>query len=128
MTSKKIILTDKAPAPVGPYSQAVQAGQFLYVAGQVPVNPETKEIIRGDIQKATMQVMENIAAIVEEAGYTMMDVVRCRVYLKNMDDFGKMNEIYGSYFPEQPPARVAFEASRLPLDVEVEISAIAWKE
>ncbi|MCG3219736.1 MAG: RidA family protein [Candidatus Heimdallarchaeota archaeon] len=128
MTSKKIILTDKAPAPVGPYSQAVQAGQFLYIAGQVPVNPETKEIIKGDIQRATRQVMENIKAIVEEAGYTMMDVIRCRVYLKNMDDFGKMNEIYGSYFPEQPPARVAFEANRLPLDVDVEISAIAWKE
>ena len=128
MTSKKIILTDKAPSPVGPYSQAVQAGQFLYVAGQVPVNPETKEIIKGDIQKATKQVMENIKAIVEEAGYTMMDVIRCRVYLKNMDDFGNMNEIYGSYFPEKPPARVAFEASRLPLDVDIEISAIAWKE
>jgi len=128
MTSKKVILTDKAPSPVGPYSQAIQAGQFLYVAGQVPLNPETKEIIQGDIQKATKQVMENIKAIVEEAGYSMKDIVRCRVYLKNMDDFGKMNEIYGTYFPEEPPARVAFEAARLPLDVDVEISATAWKE
>lgn len=128
MTSKKIILTDKAPAPVGPYSQGVQAGKFLYVAGQVPMNPDTKEIIKGDIQKATKQVMENIKAIVEEAGYNMIDIVRCRVYLKNMDDFSAMNEIYGSYFPEKPPARVAFEASRLPLDVDIEISATAWKD
>lgn len=128
MTSKKIILTDKAPAPVGPYSQAVQAGQFLYVAGQVPVNPETKEIIKGDVQRATKQVMENIKAILEEAGYSMNDVVRCRVYLKDLEDFGKMNEIYGSYFTEKPPARIAFEASRLPLDVDIEISATAWKE
>ena len=128
MTSKKIILTDKAPAPVGPYSQGVQAGQFLYVAGQVPMNPQTKEIIKGNIQEATKQVMENIKAIVEQAGYNMIDIVRCRVYLKNMDDFGAMNEIYGAYFPEKPPASVAFQATRLRLDVDVEISATAWKE
>jgi len=128
MTSKKVILTDKAPAPVGPYSQAIQAGQFLFVAGQVPANSATGEIIRGDIQKATKQVLENIKAIVEAAGYSMFDIVRCRVYLKNMDEFSKMNEIFATYFTEKPPARVAIEASRLPLDVDIEISAVAWKE
>lgn len=128
MTSKKVILTDKAPAPVGPYSQAIQAGEFLFIAGQIPANPSTGAIIRGDIQNATKQVMENLKAIVEEAGYSMDDLVRCRVYLKNMDEFKQMNEIYGSFFGEKPPARAAIEVARLPLDVDVEISAIAWKE
>jgi 2-iminobutanoate/2-iminopropanoate deaminase len=128
MTSKRIIFTDKAPAPVGPYSQAVQAGQFLFIAGQIPANPSSGEIIIGDVQKATKQVLDNIKAILEDAGYTLQDVVRCRVYLKDMNDFAKMNEIYATYFTENPPARVAVEVSRLPKDVDVEISAIAWKE
>ena len=128
MTSKKVILTENAPSPVGPYSQAIQAGEFLFIAGQIPANPSTGEIIRGDIQSATKQVMENLKAIVEEAGYSMDDLVRCRVYLKNMDEFKQMNEIYGSFFGEKPPARAAIEVARLPLDVDVEISAIAWKK
>ncbi len=128
MTSKKVILTENAPSPVGPYSQAIQAGEFLFIAGQIPANPSTGEIIRGDIQGATKQVMENLKAIVEEAGYSMEDLVRCRVYLKNMDEFKQMNEIYGSFFGEKPPARAAIEVARLPLDVDVEISAIAWKK
>jgi 2-iminobutanoate/2-iminopropanoate deaminase len=128
MSPKEIILTDKAPAPVGPYSQAVKAGNFLYVAGQIPANSETGEIYRGDIKVATKQVCENIKAIVEEAGYTLKDVVRCRVYLKDLNEFSDMNEIFAQYFGESPPARVAFEAQRLPLDVDVEISATAWKE
>ncbi len=128
MTSKKVILTDKAPAPVGPYSQAIQAGNFLFVAGQIPANPDTGEIIFGDIQAATKQVLENIKAILEAAGYTLADVVRCRVYLKDLEQFGKMNEIFAQYFVEEPPARVAFEARRLPKDVDIEISATAWKD
>lgn len=128
MASKKVIFTDKAPVPVGPYSQAVQAGQFLYIAGQIPSDPSSGEIIIGDIQKSTKQVLDNIKVIIEEAGYTLQDVVRCRVYLKDMNDFGKMNEIYATFFTEKPPARVAVEVSRLPKDVDVEISAIAWKE
>ena len=127
MTSKKVIFTKKAPAPVGPQSQAIQAGNFLYVAGQIPANPETGEIVYGDIQKATRQVLENIKAIVEEAGYSMLDVVRCRVYMKDLEQFSKMNEIFAQYFVEDPPARVAFEAQKLPKDVDVEISATAWK-
>ncbi len=128
MSSKKVILTENAPSPVGPYSQAIQAGDFLFIAGQIPANPSTGDIIRGDIQNATKQVMENLKAIVEEAGYSMDDLVRCRVYLKNMDEFKQMNEVYGSFFGEKPPARAAIEVARLPLDVDVEISAIAWKE
>ncbi len=127
MSSKKVILTENAPSPVGPYSQAIQAGEFLFIAGQIPANPSTGEIIRGDIQDATKRVMENLKAIVEEAGYSMDDLVRCRVYLKNMDEFKQMNEVYGSFFGEKPPARAAIEVARLPLDVDVEISAIAWK-
>ncbi|MBY9000860.1 MAG: RidA family protein [Candidatus Heimdallarchaeota archaeon] len=128
MTSKKVILTENAPSPVGPYSQAIQAGEFLFVAGQIPADPVSGDIVRGDIQKATKRVMENLKAIVEEAGYSMDDLVRCRVYLKNMDDFKQMNEVYGSYFGEKPPARAAIEVSKLPLDVDVEISAVAWKK
>lgn len=128
MKLKKVIYTDKAPSPVGPYSQAIQAGQFLYIAGQIPANPVSGEIIIGDVQKATKQVLENIKVILEEAGYSLKDVVRCRVYLKDMNDFGKMNEIYATFFTDEPPARVAVEVSRLPKDVDVEISAIAWKE
>ena len=128
MPSKKVILTENAPSPVGPYSQAIQAGDFLFIAGQIPANPSTGDIIRGNIQNATKQVMENLKAIVEEAGYSMDDLVRCRVYLKNMNEFKQMNEVYGSFFGEKPPARAAIEVARLPLDVDVEISAIAWKE
>ena len=128
MSPKKVILTDKAPAPVGPYSQAIQAGNFLFVAGQIPFDTTTNEIVFGDVQKATKVVLENIKTIVEEAGYSMDDIVRCRVYLKDMDDFGKMNEIYGQYFTDKPPARAAIEVARLPKDVDVEISAIAWKD
>jgi len=128
MVPKEIILTDKAPAPVGPYSQGVKAGNFLFVAGQIPIIPETGELIIGDIQAATKQVLENIKAIVEEAGYSLSDVVRCRVYMKDLKEFGLMNEIFAKYFVVDPPARVAFEAQRLPKDVDIEISATAWKE
>ncbi|MHA1258048.1 MAG: Rid family detoxifying hydrolase [Candidatus Heimdallarchaeaceae archaeon] len=127
MQSKKIILTEQAPAPVGPYSQAVQAGQFLFIAGQIPYDMSSGEIIYNDIQKATKVVLENIKAILSEAGYSFEDVVRCRVYLKNMDDFAKMNEVYATYFTNQPAARVAVEVSKLPKGVDIEISATAWK-
>ena len=125
---KKIIFTEKAPAPVGPYSQAVQAGDLLYIAGQIPFDMESGEIIYEDIQKATKIVLDNIKAILDEAGYSFDNLVRCRVYLKNMDDFGKMNEIYATYFSSEPAARVAVEVSRLPKDVDIEISATAWKD
>lgn len=126
--SKEIIKTSKAPAPVGPYSQAVKAGEYLYVSGQIPFDMATQSLVVGDIQKATKVVLDNIKAIVEEAGYTMQDIVRCTVYLKDLNNFANMNKIYAEYFQENPPARVAVEVARLPKDVDIEISAIAWKK
>jgi len=128
MSEKKVILTEKAPGPVGPYSQAIQAGEFLFVAGQIPFDVNANELIKGDIRRATSVVLENIKAILEQAGYSMNDVVRCTVYLKDMSNFSEMNEVYAQYFTEKPPARVAVEVSELPKGVDIEISAIAWKK
>ena len=128
MSEKKVIITDQAPKPVGPYSQAIQVGEFLFIAGQIPFDAKTNELITGDIQKATKIVLENIKAILEKANYSLDDVVRCTVYLKNMDDFSKMNEIYAQYFKKKPPARLAVEVSKLPKNVDIEISAIAWRK
>lgn len=127
MSPKKVIKTEKAPAPVGPYSQGIDTGTLLFVSGQIPINMDTGEIVTGDIQTATKLVLDNIQAVVEEAGYSMVNVVRCTVYLKNLDDFGAMNDIYSQYFKDSPPARVAIEASKLPKDVDIEISAIVVK-
>ena len=122
---KKIIKTDTAPAAIGPYSQAVEKNGQLYISGQIPLNPVKGDIIDGDITKQTIQVLENLGAILEEAGYHFSDVVKCTCYLKNMNDFGAMNEVYESYFSNDPPARAAIEVSRLPKDVLIEIDAIA---
>ncbi|MHA1868857.1 MAG: RidA family protein [Candidatus Heimdallarchaeaceae archaeon] len=126
--TKKIVKTEAAPAPVGPYSQAVQAGQFLFISGQIPADVETGEIVRGDVAAATKVVLNNIKAILEEAGFSLNDIVKCTVFLKDMNKFGEMNEVYGSYFTEKPPARAAIEVAKLPKDVDVEIEAIAYKE
>ncbi|MHA1685859.1 MAG: RidA family protein [Candidatus Heimdallarchaeaceae archaeon] len=128
MSAKETVLTSKAPSPVGPYSQAVKAGEFLFVSGQIPFDMETQSLITSDITKATEIVLKNIKAIIEEAGYVMDDIVRCTVYLKDMNNFSKMNEVYSSFFTNNPPARVAVEVARLPKDVDIEISAIAWKK
>ncbi|AMM53750.1 RidA family protein [Pyrococcus kukulkanii] len=125
---KEIVFTERAPKPIGPYSQAIKAGNFLFIAGQIPINPETGELVKGDIKEQTRQVLENIKAILEAAGYTLNDVVKVTVYLKNMDDFAAMNEVYAKYFGESKPARVAVEVARLPKDVLIEIEAIAYKE
>lgn len=121
---KKQINTDHAPKAIGPYSQAIVANGMLYVSGQIPVNPETGEI-SSDISEQTKQSMENIKAILVEAGTNFSKVVRCGIFIKNMDDFVKINEVYGSYFQEPYPARATVEVSRLPKDVLVEIEAIA---
>ena len=120
---KKQISTTKAPQPIGPYSQAIVANGMLYVSGQIPVNPATGEV-SSDISEQTKQSMENIKAILEEAGTNFSKVVRCGIFIKNMDDFVKINEVYGSYFIEPYPARATVEVSRLPKDVLVEIDAI----
>ena len=120
---RKQISTTKAPQAIGPYSQAIVANGMLYVSGQIPVNPATGEV-SSDISEQTKQSMENIKAILEEAGTNFSKVVRCGIFIKNMDDFVKINEVYGSYFIEPYPARATVEVSRLPKDVLVEIDAI----
>ena len=122
---KKIIFTDKAPAPVGPYSQAILAGDFMFISGQIALNPETKEAEHGDIKSQTKRTLENIAAILGAGNLTMDDVVKCTVFLKDINDFKEMNEVYNEYFSESKPARATVEVSNLPLGFRVEIEATA---
>jgi 2-iminobutanoate/2-iminopropanoate deaminase len=124
---KKIISTDKAPKAVGPYSQAVESNGFLYVSGQIPIDPATGKIVEGGIQEQTEQVMKNIGTILEAAGYSYADVVKSTCLLNNMDNFAAMNEVYGNYYPENPPARAAYGVVRLPLGAMVEVETIAAK-
>ena len=124
---KRIIHTDKAPAAVGPYSQAVEVHGTLYISGQIPLDPESGKIVPGGISEQTKQVMLNIGAILEEAGYTYQDVVKSTCLLSDMDNFKAMNEVYAQYYPENQPARAAFAVKELPLGVMVEIETIAAK-
>lgn len=126
MEQSKIIFTEKAPKPIGPYSQAVMRGNALFVSGQVGIDPATGEV-DSTIEKQTRQVMENIKTIVEAAGMKMSDVVKSSIFLTDMNDFSKVNDIYGKYFPENPPARETVQVSALPKKVDVEISVIAIK-
>jgi 2-iminobutanoate/2-iminopropanoate deaminase len=123
---KTSILTNNAPAPIGPYNQAIVAeGSFLFTAGQIPIDPRTGQIVSGDIQAQTRQVLFNIQAILEEAGASFDMVVKTTVFLKDMNEFAAMNAIYAEFFTIHPPARFTVEVSRLPKDVKVEIDAIA---
>ena len=121
----EIISTDKAPAAVGPYSQAVKAGQFLFISGQLAIDPATSGFVTGDIQAQTRQVLQNILAILQAGGLDKSHVVQTTVYLRNMDNFTAMNQVYASVFDSNPPARACVEVSRLPKDALVEIEAIA---
>ncbi len=123
--SKKIINTQNAPAPIGPYNQAVLAGGMLYVSGQIPLDPTTGELVSNGIEAETRQVMENLNAILGEAGLAFSDVVKCSIFVKDMGNFAKINEVYGEYFGDDAPARETVEVARLPKDVGVEISCIA---
>ncbi|MGF1584088.1 MAG: RidA family protein [Bacteroidales bacterium] len=122
---KKIINTSQAPAAIGPYSQAVEINGTLYISGQVPIVPETKKVIEGGIKAQTKQVMQNIGAILAEAGYDFSDVVKSTCLLSDMDNFKDMNEVYSQFYPENPPARAAYGVVKLPLGVLVEIETIA---
>jgi 2-iminobutanoate/2-iminopropanoate deaminase len=122
---KRIISTDKAPKAIGPYSQAVEANGTLYVAGQVPLNPETMKVVDGGIKEQTLQVMKNIEAILNAAGYEFHNVVKSTCLLADMKYFKEMNEVYGQFYPENPPARAAFAVKELPLGVLVEIETVA---
>jgi 2-iminobutanoate/2-iminopropanoate deaminase len=123
---KKIIKTDNAPKAIGPYSQAVEVNGMLFISGQIPINPETTTVPEG-IEAQTEQVMKNIGAILNEAGYTYQDVVKSTCLLSDMANFKAMNEVYGKYYAENPPARAAFAVRELPLGVLVEIETIASK-
>ncbi|GHE57046.1 MULTISPECIES: RidA family protein [Roseivirga] len=123
--SKKIIISDQAPAPIGPYSQAVKAGNMLFVSGQIPFDQVTGEMINENITEETHQVMKNIEAILSQAGMTFKNVVKCSIFIKDMNQFATINEAYGQYFKADPPARETVEVARLPKDVNVEISCIA---
>ncbi|AJR04160.1 RidA family protein [Siansivirga zeaxanthinifaciens] len=125
---KKIITTPKAPAPIGPYNQAVLTGNTLYTSGQIAINPETGELVLSDIKTETTQVMQNLKAVLEAAGMTFENVIKSSIFISNMDDFTSINEIYGSYFnDETAPARETVQVARLPKNVNVEISVIAIK-
>lgn len=122
-----IIESSAAPAPIGPYSQAVMAGNTLYVSGQIPLDQATGQLVQGDIQAETHQVMKNLQYILEEAGMSFSNVVKCSIFVKDLGNFGAINEAYGSYFSANAPARETVEVSRLPKEVNVEISCIAVK-
>jgi len=127
--SKSIVLTKNAPAPIGPYSQGVIArGSFLFVAGQIPIDPQNGQVLDGDVKAQTRQALKNMGAILEQSGLKFENVVKTTVFLKNMADFADMNHVYGEFFTASPPARSAFEVARLPRDVKVEIEAIAVLE
>jgi len=124
---KKIIATSKAPAAIGPYSQAIEVNGILYISGQIPINPATGKIIEGDITVQTEQVMKNIGAILTEAGYLFSDAVKTTCMLNDISDFKAMNEVYGRYFSENKPARAAFSVKALPMGALIEIETIAIK-
>lgn len=124
---KRIISTKNAPAAIGPYSQAIEANGTLYISGQIPVNPALGKIVEGGITEQTEQVMKNIEAILTEAGYSFEDVVKSTCLLSDIGNFASMNEVYGKYYQNNPPARAAFAVKDLPLGVLVEIETIACK-
>ena len=124
---KNVISTDKAPAAIGPYSQAIEVNGLVYTSGVIPVNPATGEIVGSTAAEQAEQAIGNLKNLVEASGSSMDKVIKTVVFIKNMDDFGKINEVYGKYFPEQYPARSCVEVARLPKDVLIEIEAIAEK-
>jgi 2-iminobutanoate/2-iminopropanoate deaminase len=122
---REVIATDHAPKAIGPYSQAIRAQGLIFTSGQVAIDPATQQVIAGDVSAQTDRVLKNLAAILHASGSTLDKVLRCTVFLKNMGDFAAMNEIYGRYFKQEPPARSTVEVARLPKDVLVEIDVIA---
>lgn len=123
---KTVIRTEKAPKAIGPYSQAIRAGNFLFLSGQIPLDPKTGELVKGDIGRQTQQVLENIKGVLESQKLGMEDVVKVTIFLKNIGDFSRVNEVYGTYFPSSPPARSTVEVARLPRDAVIELEAIAF--
>jgi len=122
--SKVVVNTDKAPAAIGPYSQAVKAGNFMFISGQIPINPSTGEVVSEDIKDQTEQCLKNLRSICESAGLTLNNVVKTTIFITNISEFAKVNEVYGGFFKENTPARACVEVSALPKGVKVEIEAI----
>jgi 2-iminobutanoate/2-iminopropanoate deaminase len=123
--SKQVISTPNAPAAIGPYSQAVRVGNLVFVSGQIPLDPATGQLVGGDIGVQTEQVLENLAAILEAAGSRLAQVVKATVYLRDLGEFGRMNEVYAKFFGENPPARATVQVARLPREAAVEIDVVA---
>lgn len=124
---KKIIATKNAPGAIGPYSQGVDLGDLVFTSGQLPINPADGQLVADDIKKATAQSLDNVKAVLEEAGSSIDKVIKTTVFLKDLGDFAAMNEVYGTYFKENCPARSCFEVGKLPMDALVEIEVIAVK-
>ena len=122
---RQVIVTDAAPKAIGPYSQAIRSAGLLFLAGQIPLDPATMQLVEGDIAKQTERVLENVRAILAAAGSSLDRVVKTTVFLKDMNEFAAMNEVYGRYFPQNPPARSTVEAARLPRDARIEVEVIA---
>ena len=122
---RDVIATDQAPKAIGPYSQAIRAAGLVFTSGQIAIDPATQQVIAGDIAAQTDRVLKNLSGLLRAAGTSLDKAVRCTVFLKNMEDFAAMNEVYGRYFGQSPPARTTVEAARLPKDVLVEIDVIA---
>lgn len=122
---KSVVTTDKAPAAIGPYSQAIQTGRLLFISGQIPVDPATGEVVTGDVAAQTRQAIKNIVAILQSQGIGLENVVKATVFLTDMNDFPIVNQVYGEYFPQAAPARSCVQVARLPKDVSVEIETIA---
>lgn len=123
---RRVVFTERAPRPIGPYSQAVCIDGLLFISGQIPLDPSTGEIVVGDFKSRVRRVLENIRAVVEAIGGSLRDVVKVTVYLSDISRFGEFNEVYAEYFPQDPPARSVIEVSKLPRNAEVEVEAIAW--
>lgn len=122
---KQVVKTGRAPEAIGPYSQAIKAGGFVFVSGQIAIDPETGQFVSGGITEQTRQVMKNVSAILDAAGSDLQLVVKTSVFLADMEDFAAMNEVYGKFFSDEPPARATVQAGRLPRDARVEIEAVA---
>lgn len=124
-SDREVILTEKAPPPIGPYSQAVRVGDTLYVSGQLGIAPESRQLVEGGVATQAQQAMKNIEAILAAAGFVFSDVVQAQIFLEDMDDYGAVNGVYRTFFAQNPPARAAVEVAGLPLDAKVEILVVA---
>ena len=125
MSTRRIVSTDRAPKAIGPYSQAVIHGGLVFLCGQGPLDPATNSVVGGDIAEQTERVLQNLSAVLEASGSSLAQVLKVTVFLNDLNDFQKMNQVYARYFPVDPPARATIQAARLPLDTRVEIDAIA---